>query len=67
MYEARLPPYLTDAQVGGATMSAWLVVLVALIYIAVAIDLVLKQNITLAMVFLGYAFSNIGLYLEIIK
>ena len=48
-------------------MSAWLVVLVALIYTAVAIDLLLKHNTTLAMVFLGYAFSNIGLYLEIIK
>lgn len=44
-------------------MASWLIVLVGLIYCGVSVDLFLKGNPWLAQVFLGYAFSNIGLYM----
>ncbi len=43
-------------------MSAWLIALTGLIYLAVAIEQASKQNWPLFVVYLGYAFSNIGLY-----
>lgn len=42
-------------------MSAWLIILVGLIYAAVAVDQILKKNFAMALVFGGYAVSNIGL------
>jgi hypothetical protein len=44
-------------------MSAWLIALVGLIYLAVAVDQGLKHAWPMCVVFAGYAFSNIGLYL----
>jgi len=42
-------------------MSAWLVVVVGLIYAVVAIAQASKGNWAMALVFGGYAVSNIGL------
>lgn len=43
-------------------MSAWLIALTGLIYAGVAVEQYLKGNMPLAVVYIGYAFSNIGLY-----
>lgn len=43
-------------------MSAWLVALVGVIYAGISVDLVLKGNYWLAVVFFGYALSNVGLW-----
>jgi hypothetical protein len=44
-------------------MSAWLIALTGLIYAGVAVEQGLKGNLQMAIVYSGYAFSNIGLYL----
>ena len=44
-------------------MSGWLIAFVGLVYFTVAIDqLIRRDNIPMAVIFAGYAFSNIGLY-----
>ena len=44
-------------------MSAWLIALTGLIYAAVAVEQGIKGNLSMAVVYGGYSFSNIGLYL----
>lgn len=44
-------------------MSAWLIVFVGVIYGWIAVDNFFKGNLAMFVVFAGYAFSNIGLYL----
>lgn len=46
-------------------MSAWLVALTGLIYGYVAIEQGMKGNASLAIVYAGYSFSNVGLYLAV--
>ena len=46
-------------------MAGWLIVLVAIIYLGVAIDLGLKGNWPMCLVFACYALGNIGLYLSL--
>lgn len=43
-------------------MSAWLIALTGGIYGAVAIDMALRGNWPMVIVYGGYAFSNIGLF-----
>ena len=43
-------------------MSAWLIALVGLIYAGISAELAWKGNWWLAIVFFGYALSNVGLY-----
>lgn len=43
-------------------MAAWLIALTGLQYAAVAVQMYLKGNIPLTVVYAGYAFSNVGLY-----
>lgn len=43
-------------------MSAWLIALSGCIYGGVAIDMALRGNWPMVVVYSGYAFSNIGLY-----
>ena len=43
-------------------MSGPLVVVVGLIYLGVAIDQFIKGNMPMALVFTGYAFSNVGFW-----
>lgn len=44
-------------------MSGWLIVLVGAIYAYIAAESVSKGDTALAIVFAGYAFSNIGLWM----
>ena len=45
-------------------MSSWLIAVVGLVYAYIGLEQYLKGNGAMAIVFLGYAFSNIGLYLS---
>jgi predicted GNAT superfamily acetyltransferase len=44
-------------------MSPWLIILTGLIYGYIAVEQMLKGNSHMAIVYSGYAFSNVGLYL----
>lgn len=44
-------------------MSSWLIVATGLAYAYVALEQGMKGNISMTVVYSGYAFSNIGLYL----
>jgi hypothetical protein len=44
-------------------MSAWLIAFTGLIYCYVSIEQLYKGNIGMFIAYLGYSFSNIGLYL----
>ena len=44
-------------------MSAWLIAAVGLVYAGIGVMQALKGNTSMSVVFAGYAFSNIGLYL----
>jgi hypothetical protein len=44
-------------------MSAWLIVLTGAIYAYIAVEQLLRGNPYMAVVYGGYAFSNVGLYL----
>lgn len=44
-------------------MSGWLIAFVGLIYAGIAVDSFVRGNHPNAIVFAGYAFSNVGLYI----
>lgn len=44
-------------------MSAWLIALTGVIYLCVAGEQLLAGRVPMAVVYFGYAFSNIGLYI----
>ena len=44
-------------------MSKWLIAITGLIYAYVAIEQYFKGNTNMAIVYSGYAFANIGLYM----
>ena len=44
-------------------MSGWLIVLTGLIYFYVSAEQFYKGNVGMSVAYLGYSFSNIGLYL----
>lgn len=44
-------------------LSKWLIAIVGLIYASIAVDSYWRGNLAMAIVFLGYSFSNIGLWL----
>lgn len=44
-------------------MSSWLIIVTGLIYAYIAGEQGFKGNISMMMVYSGYAFSNVGLYL----
>jgi len=46
-------------------MSAWLIILTGVIYGYVALEQALKGNTAMLIVYAGYSFSNIGLYLSV--
>ena len=46
-------------------MSSWLIILTGLIYAYVAIEQGTKGNTAMAVVYSGYAFSNVGLWLAV--
>lgn len=47
----------------GFTMSSWLIIVTGLIYGYIAIEQGIKGNLPMAVVYSGYAFSNVGLYI----
>ena len=44
-------------------MSSWLIIVTGLIYGYIALEQGLKGNLAMAVVYSGYSFSNVGLYL----
>jgi len=44
-------------------MSKWLIIATGLAYAYVAVEQFLKGNNPISIMFIGYAFSNIGIYL----
>lgn len=44
-------------------MSPWLIIVTGGIYAYIAVEQLLKGNSQMAIVYSGYAFSNVGLYL----
>jgi hypothetical protein len=48
-------------------MSAWLILLVGVIYLYIAIEQYFKGSPGLAIAYAGYAFSNVGLWMVAIK
>ena len=44
-------------------MSAWLIIVTGLIYLYIGIEQGFKGNTAMAVVYTGYAFSNVGLYI----
>jgi hypothetical protein len=48
-------------------MSAWLIILTGLIYAYISIEQGFKGNLSMFIVYGGYALSNIGLYIMAIK
>jgi len=44
-------------------MSGWLIILTAVIYAFIGIEQGVKGNMPMAVVYTGYAFSNVGLYI----
>jgi hypothetical protein len=47
----------------GLEVSSWLIIVTGLIYAYIGIEQAFKGNMPMAVVYTGYAFSNIGLYL----
>ena len=44
-------------------MSGWLIIVTGLIYAYIAVEQGIKGNFNMSIVYGGYAFSNVGLYL----
>jgi len=44
-------------------LSSWLIIVTGLIYTYIGIEQGFKGNVPMAVVYSGYAFSNIGLYI----
>jgi hypothetical protein len=44
-------------------MSSWLIIVTGLIYAYIGLEQALKGNFPMAVVYSGYAFSNVGLYI----
>jgi hypothetical protein len=44
-------------------MSAWLIIVTGLIYAYIGLEQGFKGNMAMAVVYTGYAFSNVGLYI----
>ena len=44
-------------------MAPWLILVIGVVYLAIAADLAWQGKSGLALAFAGYAFSNVGLYL----
>jgi hypothetical protein len=49
----------------GQVMSSWLVILTGAIYAYIAAEQAVKGQMANAMIYSGYAFSNIGLFLVV--
>jgi hypothetical protein len=45
-------------------MSSWLILLIAVVYLVIAVDLLIKGQSALAITFVGFCLGNLGLYLQ---
>jgi hypothetical protein len=46
-----------------SAVSSWLIIVTGLIYLYIGLEQGYKNNIPMAVVYTGYAFSNVGLYI----
>lgn len=46
-------------------MSAWLVVIIGLVYMYIGLEQGFRGNWGVAVMFAGYAFSNVGIFLQV--
>lgn len=46
-------------------MSGWLIILTGVIYGYIAVEQFFKGNTSMGIVYAGYSFSNVGLYLAV--
>ena len=53
----------SNRRMGEMVMSAWLIIVTGLIYGYIALEQGFKGNVPMAVVYSGYAFSNVGLYI----
>ena len=44
-------------------MAAWLIAAIAVVYLVVGVDLMITGKMGLGIAFLGYSFSNVGLWM----
>ena len=63
-YQIKVLAYFTKAyRVEKEKVSAWLIIVTGLIYAYIGCEQALKGNMPMAVVYTGYAFSNVGLYI----
>jgi hypothetical protein len=63
-YQIKVLVYFTKAhRVKKEKVSAWLIIVTGLIYAYIGCEQALKGNMPMAVVYTGYAFSNVGLYI----
>ena len=63
-YQIQVLVYFTKAdRVKKEKVSAWLIIVTGLIYAYIGIEQGVKGNVPMAVVYTGYAFSNVGLYI----
>ena len=48
-------------------MSSWLIIVTGMIYGYIAVEQGIRGNLAMAVVYSGYAFSNVGLYIMATK
>jgi hypothetical protein len=44
-------------------MSPWLIIVTGMIYLYIALEQFYKGNVYMSIVYLGYSFSNVGLFM----
>jgi hypothetical protein len=45
-------------------MSSWLILAIAMIYLVIAFDLLIKGQTSMGITFIGFCLGNFGLYLQ---
>ena len=45
-------------------MSSWLILVIAIVYLVIAVDLLIKGQTAMAITFVGFCLGNLGLYLQ---
>lgn len=45
-------------------MSSWLILVIAVVYLVIAVDLLIKGQTAMAITFVGFCLGNLGLYLQ---
>jgi len=45
-------------------MASWLILIISVIYLAIAVDLLIKGQTAMAITFVGFCLGNFGLFLQ---